>query len=86
MKFTALAVLAAVMSATAADFWEVSKSDDWKRYPEVSFSSAKPYSSGFARSGDGIALENADPAKGAGAGWFLKIGRASCRERVSVRV
>jgi hypothetical protein len=75
MKFTALAVLAAAMSATAADFWEVSKIDDWKRYPEVSFSSAKPYSAGFARADDAIALENADPAKGAGAGWFLKLNQ-----------
>ena len=77
MKFIASAALAAVMSATAADFWEVSKSDDWKRYPEVSFSSAKPYSTGFTRAGVGIALENTDPAKAAGAGWFLKLNQKS---------
>ena len=73
MKFIAFAVLALAASANSADFWGVSKSEDWKTYREVAFSSAKPYSAGFARTDDGIALENTDPAKAAGAGWFLKL-------------
>lgn len=72
-KIAAFGGMLLALSVSAADFWEISGRDDWKRYGEVSIEKAHPYGGGFKKDGDGIIVENRDASKAAGAGWGVEL-------------